>query len=56
MQRHFTNMLSVFIIPNIVCQTNGTGDLFTVDDVNNVSIFIPGGSASNKYVNANNVT
>jgi len=40
--RHFTNVLSLFTVPDIVCQLNDiefTVDLFVDDDVNNDAIF-----------------
>jgi len=55
--RHFTNVLSLFTVLDIVCQLNDiefTVDLFVDDDVNNDAIFkrrafpLP---ATNKYVN-----
>ena len=41
-QRHFTNVLSLFTVPDIVCQlsdTEFTVDLLVDEDVNNDAIF-----------------
>jgi len=44
MQRHFTNIVSPFIMLDIVCQLNCaefTAGLFVVDDVDRDAIFLP---------------